>query len=51
MVAAALIPPKAMTWGEDDVFQTLNLDGKLFTIDMLHSPDIRDAKDGKMKLI
>lgn len=51
MVAAALIPPKSMTHGEDDVFHSLSLDGKLFTIDMLHSPDIRDAKEGNMKLI
>lgn len=51
MVGAALIPPKATTWGEDDMFHSLSLDGKLFTIDMLHSPDIRDAKEGKMKII
>lgn len=51
MVGAALIPPKSMTCGEDDMFNTLSLDGKLFSIDMLHSPDIRDAKEGKMKLI
>lgn len=51
MVGAALIPPKAMTYGDDDVFHSLSLDGKLFTIDMLHSPDIRDAKDGNFKVL
>lgn len=51
MVGAALIPPQAVSWGEDDMFNTLSLDGKLFTIDMLHSPDIRDAKDGNFKLL
>lgn len=51
MVGAALIPPKTMTTGEDDVCNTLDLDGKLFTIDMLHSPDIQDIKDGKFRLI
>lgn len=51
MVGAALIPPKSMIYGEDDVFHSLSLDGKLFTVDMLHSPDIRDARDGKMKVL
>lgn len=51
MVGAALIPPKAISWGEDDMFSTLNLDGKLFTFDMLHSPDIKDVKDGNLKVL
>lgn len=51
MVGAALIPPKSIICGEDDIFHSLSLDGKLFTIDMLHSPDVRDAVKGKIKVI
>lgn len=43
MVAAALVPPRSMKWREDDIYQTLNFDNKLFTIDTLHTPGLRDA--------
>lgn len=46
MVGAALIPPKALSLGESDMFSTLDFDGKLFTVDMLHTPEIRDIRDG-----
>ncbi|XP_055312010.1 NADH dehydrogenase [ubiquinone] 1 alpha subcomplex assembly factor 3-like [Sitodiplosis mosellana] len=42
MIAAALIPPKETRIGEDDIFCTQNFDSKLFTIDSMHTEDIRN---------
>lgn len=44
MVAAALIPPTAISHGEDDVFQSHNLDSNLFTLDNWHTPDVVDLR-------
>lgn len=44
MVAAALIPPEQMRWGEDDIFQTLEFDNKLFTIDNFRGHDLSGLK-------
>lgn len=41
MVGAALIPPRGTRLGDDDAFQTLNFDSKLFSIESMHSPDVK----------
>ncbi|XP_031622285.1 NADH dehydrogenase [ubiquinone] 1 alpha subcomplex assembly factor 3-like [Contarinia nasturtii] len=37
MIAAALIPPKDTLFGDDDNFQSLDFDNKLYSIDKTHS--------------
>lgn len=41
MVAAALVPPRGTRFGDDDIFNTLNFDNKLFTLDNMHTPEIK----------
>lgn len=41
MVGAALIPPRGTRLGDDDAFQTLSFDSKLFSIESMHSPDVK----------
>lgn len=47
MVAAALIPPCSVRDGDSDMYDTLSLDNKLFTIDNLHSEDLAPLKNTK----
>lgn len=47
MVAAALLPPKGLTWREDDIFETLSFDNNLFTIDNMHMPEIKGYRKPK----
>lgn len=41
MLAAALIPPNGTRVGEDDPFNTLDFDSKLFTMESMHTEDLR----------
>lgn len=43
MVAAALIPPRAIRDGDDDAFGTLSFDNKLFSIESMVTPGLKNV--------